>query len=197
MTAALHTFPLAGRARDLSAAPPERRAVSKVPRYWSVVQSLDAQGAQGLLGVARSIVSRSHALVDYVDRERKEARKAGVETIAIELSAILEGGRMGDVEDALEEALSAGRTPEVTLEGFAKLRRAEHFLGEADRTISEWAESPVLAGGAGSGPACQACGSGMGRPLLGLAGIPAPLLILGVIGAGAILAVVILALVKK
>jgi hypothetical protein len=133
MTGALHAFPLAVRAWQSGASPPaERRQMGKVPRYWSVVQSLDPEGARELLGVSRAIVSR-----------------------------------------------------------------AEHLIGEADRAVSEWAESPALGESARSCPACGSPAALAARPLLGMAEIPAPLLVLSVVGAGAILAVVILALLKN
>ena len=171
--------------------PENRPIVRKTPRYFSEVQTLDAEGSRRLLGVVRDIVSRATTLIDYMDRNRHEARLSGVETIAVELSGILEGGRLGSIEDALDEASRTGERPAISIEGFSKLRRAEFLIGEVDHEIAHYAERPVR----------QDLGWAPGYaypPRMGvsLQDIPVPLLILGVVGAGAILTVVILALMK-
>lgn len=187
-----------GRNPALLALPPRGGQQKRVPRFWSSVQALDKEGATQLLEVTRDIIGRSMVLMDYVDRQRREARTMGVETIAIELSAIMEGGRLDNVIDALEDATETGRRPEITLDGFSKLRRAEHLVGEADLTIAEYTESSVMGGSHMHGSEwsrhCHACGSSSGAAL---SDIPVTLLVLGVIGAGAILTIITLAIIKN
>lgn len=179
----IHEFP----------APPQRAVVRKTPRYFSEVQTLDIEGAARMLGVTKDIIARATSLVDYMDRNRHEARLSGIETIAIELSAILEGGRLQNVEDALEDAVRTGERPAITIEGFSKLRRAEYLVGEVDHEIARYAETPVRQDQMGWAPSYANRQVGTSS----LSEIPTSLLILGVIGAGAILAVIILALTKK
>lgn len=171
---------------------PERVVERRTPRYFSEVQTLDVEGARRMLGVTKDLILRATSLVDHVDRNRHEARLSGVETIAIELSAILEGGRLQSVEDALEEAVRTESHPAMTIEGFSKLRRAEFLIGEVDHSIERYVQTPVHEMGRGFLP--QYAPARMGTSL---SEIPTSLLILGVIGAGAILAVIILALTRK
>lgn len=175
----MHSFPVS-----------ERKIERRTPRYFSEVQALDAEGAGRMLEVTRDLVGRSKSLVDYVDRNRREARMSGIETIAIELSAILEGGRLLSMEDALEDAIRTGKRPEITIDGFSKLRRTEYLVGEIDHAIESYVKTPVGERGLGLRVPMQV---GAGATL---SDIPTSLLILGVIGAGAILTVVILAIMK-
>lgn len=165
--------------------------MKKTPRYLSEVQSLGPDGVDRLLEITRDVLGRAKALVEHVDRDPQESRLSGIETVGIELSGILEGGKLSSLEDALVDAKETGERPHITVDGFTKLRRAEHLLGEVDLEISRYVESPV-------GRRAE-----MGSVHIGQATPPAtaplstPLLILGVIGAGAILTVIILALVRK
>jgi hypothetical protein len=157
------------------------------------------------MDVTKEIIAKSKGLIEYVDHNRDEARMSGVETIGIELSSILEGGRLLDVQDALEDAAETGRRPEVTLDAFSKLRRAELLVSEADLVLARFLESPkTQVAMAGSGLAQhhhQACLHGCpscGKSMLGaISDIPPSILILGIIGAGAIIALVVLALTRK
>lgn len=180
-------------------APTDKKA-SKLPRFWSEMQSLDAEGASRLLDVTKDIIAKVQALVLYVDHNRQEARSSGVETIAIELSSILEGGKLIGVQDALEDALGKGSRPMITLDGFSKLRRAQLLISEADQAAAMFVENPAASRGNlghGSHSSCGLCGTSSGVGLSAIGNIPVSMLVLGVIGAGAIFAVVIMALTKK
>lgn len=192
MMGAVHSFPVVsypGRDDRAQAFPSP-----SIPRFWSEVQALGPQEAENLLGTTKNIIQKSRTLVDYVDRNRREARRAGVETIGIQLSLILESGRLDGVRTALEEGIRTGTISNISLDGFSRLRRAEHLVAEADRSIAEYVETPVEAsmGSSCSGHHCSGHGLQMGA-----AGLSTPMMILAVVGAGAILTVVILALVKK
>lgn len=172
---------------------PSRGQISRrTPRYFTEVQVLDLEGSRHLLGVTKDLINRSQSLVEYVDRNREEARLSGVETIAIELSAILEGGRLSSVRDALEDAVQTNEHPAISIEGFSKLRRAEFLVSEVDQAIARHAERPT---NPQLGWAPMPYQPGLGQ--VSLSQIPTSLLILGVIGAGAILTVIILALTRK
>jgi|SRR3990170_5674593 len=174
-------------------------AVPKVPRLYSDMQALDTEGARLLLDVTKDIIQKADSYIAYVDHNRMEARSAGVETIAIELSSILEGGRLVAVQDALEDAAKTGNRLMISLDGFAKLRRAEMLISEADQAVARFVETPstppVWLGYPNPAPTQSL--SGTVAQTSSLEGIPISLLLLGVIGAGAVFAVVIMALTKK
>lgn len=167
------------------------RTQTRLPAFTVDVQGLDAEGAARLLTVVRDVMARARVLVEYLDGHRQEARKNGVETIVIELSAIMEGGALHDIESALEEAASKGKgKPEITVEGFGKVRRAERLMLEAEENMARFRGPLALIQGSSSpGMGCSSCG---GRSLGSLAslfeGIPASILILSIIGAGALAA---------
>lgn len=93
--------------------------------------SLDHGKTKKLLGVCTSVLDGASELVSFVDKNRAEARKLGIETIAIELSGIVEGGRLQDIRDSLDEAVKTSGPAEISTDGLAKLRRAESLLADA------------------------------------------------------------------
>ena len=148
------------------------RPQTRLPAFTVDAQGLVAEGAARLLAVVRDVMNRARVLVEYLDGHRQEARKSGVETIVIELSAKGSG------------------KPEITLEGFGKLRRAERLMLEAEESMARFRGPMALIQGPSSvGMGCSSCG---GRSLgsLGslLDGIPTSILILSIIGAGALAA---------
>lgn len=81
-----------------------------------------------------------------MDTHRDVARLAGVETLAIEMSSILEGGRLQAMVDTLHEsAMIESDTAHVTLDGLDVMRRAEMLLAEAIRNMDRYA--PTAAAG--------------------------------------------------
>jgi hypothetical protein len=171
------------------------RKQTQLPAFAVDVQALDAEGAARLLGVVRDVMARVRVLVEYLDGHRQEARKNGAETIVIELSAIMEGGRLQDIEAALEEASRGSGRPEVTLEGFGKLRRAERLVMEAEEGMARFRGPMSLVSSPAMG--CSSCGMS-GRSLGSFFdGIPTSVLILSIIGAGALAAGVFLYLTKE
>lgn len=177
---------------DLSArtAPPGVR-LSGVPRYFSEVQELGPAAMADLLGLTTGILQKANRLIEYMDENRDEARMSGVETIAIELSAILEGGKLQRVSKALEESVKTGETPLISIDGFSKLRRAEFLAVEADKAIDRHVKAGPLAPVSMGQAALPAAPSSAWRPE------SLPLILFGVIGAGAILTVIILAMTRK
>lgn len=167
-------------------APPGAR-LSGVPRYFSEVQELGTQGVSDLLGLTQGIIQRANRLIEYMDENRDEARMSGVETIAIELSAILEGGRLQRIEKALEESVQTADKPQISIDGFSKLRRAEFLVIEADKAIDRQAKTPILGQAQAPGAAAVASSSTS-------RGESISLILFGVIGAGVLLTVIILAM---
>lgn len=177
---------------DLSArVAPTGVRLSGVPRYFSEVQELGPAGVSDLLALTTGIIQKVNRLVEYMDESRDEAKMSGVETIAIELSAIMEGGKLQRVSKALEESVKTGETPLISIDGFSKLRRAEFLALEADKAIDRHVKA---------GPAPLSMGQALpmvqASPSI-LTAESLPLILFGVIGAGAILTVIILAMTRK
>jgi len=166
------------------------------PRPSPTFETLDPNAGRELFRVCTFVVDGAKERLDFVDGNREVARQAGVETIAIELSGILEGGQLERILDALEHSLSKGRAVQVTLDGLAKLRRAEGLLAEAGSNKSRYL--PVRRREAQ--PEAQKIGSSQSVPLIpmqrpssteGLFWFPLAFLGIGV------LAIVVLAVVRE
>lgn len=167
--------------------PPPAARLLGVPRYFSEVQELGPTGVSDLLGLTTGIIQKVNRLIEYMDENRDEAKMSGVETITIELSAILEGGRLQRIEKALEESVQTADKPEISIDGFSKLRRAEFLVIEADKAIDRQAKTPVLGQAQAPGAAAAASSSAP-------RGESISLILFGVIGAGVLLTVIILAM---
>ncbi len=186
--AAVHSFPVVPHGREQAFPSPRS---PQVPRFWSDVQTLGPEESRALLDTTEEIIRKSQVLVDYVDHHRADARRAGVETIAIQLSGILDDGRLDSVRNAILEGLRTGERINISVDGFSKLRRAEHLVAEADRSIAESIDTPISMG---SSHGC--CGHGYG-PSMGSIAFSGPIVLLAVVGAGALLTIAILAIMKK
>lgn len=103
----------------------------------AAADTLNGGASRDLLGVCRSVIEGSTELIKFVDQNRESARNVGVETIAIELAGIIEGGSLSRVRDTLEEALVKNWPAQVTHEGLGKLRRAESLLADATRELDK------------------------------------------------------------
>lgn len=165
---------------------PTAPGASRLPASVVEVHSLDPQGAARLLGIVRQVMGRAQVLIEDLDGNRRQARMAGVETVIVELSAILEGGRLQDIESALEEASRGSGRPEISMDGFSKLRRAERLVQEADENMAHFRGGMVPYGHA-HGMGCSNCGGGLSLGNINVS-VPLPTLLIGIVGMGALLA---------
>jgi len=115
----------------------ERELTSGV-REPKVLEKFDLGRSQDLLVVVQRITSGCQALLEFIHANRDLSRKAGIETIAIELAASLEGEPFERIMDALEEAAGSGEELHLTTEGLARLRRMETLLAEASNNINRF-----------------------------------------------------------
>lgn len=169
------------------------------------VENLDVYQTRETYKLVKSVVDRAKELVEFVDSNRAEAKQAGIESIAIELSGMLEGGRLGQVLDALQLAAARNRGECITEEGLARLRRAEKLLAEANSNIVEFAgirpektaqaqqpqqqNQPFI--GQQSPPVSTVVNNNAGgNPSGGENAIIVPMVIIGVVGLAAIIAVI-------
>lgn len=106
------------------------------PEEPAQFERYDPDRTIALCQLSSSVHDRAKALIDFADRERGLARQAGVESIAIEISAALEGEKFKAVLESLRKAASLGRSAEVSLGGMDKLRRVETLLSEASTSLA-------------------------------------------------------------
>jgi hypothetical protein len=122
--------------------PPEKdagKALAIRAKALPSLQSFDADAARALLVVCQSVIDNSKDLLGFVDGNRTIAKQAGIETIAIELSAIIEAGGLDRIRGSLENSIIKDRPTQITLEGLSRLRRAESLLAEANNNITKYA----------------------------------------------------------
>lgn len=98
-------------------------------------ESFDFESTLELYQLAVSLSKRSEEIIHFTDKNRSDARKAGIETLAIEISSIMEGSRFAQVLDTLEDAVYRHEPVDLTPAGLAKLHRLETIVSEADGVI--------------------------------------------------------------
>ena len=164
--------------------PPPAQAVYPIPPDVAeniapepILDAIDQAKTRMLLGTAKYVIDGGRALIRFVDQNRQVARETGVETLAVELAAIIDSGRLDTVRDALEESALKGGGSRLSMDGLGYLKRAERVLAEA-------------AGYLGTPPAGSARGGSVAY--LGQAesaqrsGMPSDFVILGVVAIAAI-----------
>ena len=166
MNTAVHKFPSqdGGRQWLANPAPPPE------------VEVFDRDKTKELHGVVRQVFHGSTVLVDFLQADRELARKSGIESLCIEITAILEGGKFDRMVDTLEEAVQKNISVTLTKEGLSRVRRLESLLAEADRNIGRFVPSRMLSGKASSGQLGQQSLISMDPLLMG------SMVVLGVIG---------------
>jgi hypothetical protein len=136
MTAAMHRFP--------SADGGEKKPVPTL-RPQVTFETFEPDQARALLDVAQQRLAGAQVLVAFIDANRDLARYAGVETIGIELVAVMEGDRFSRVLDALEGAVEEGDRARISTDGLAILKRVETLLAEASMNIRRFTEGDFSA----------------------------------------------------
>lgn len=117
-----------------------------------VIEKLDLQNARTLHETVKHVLEGAQVMIEYVDSNRQSARKMGVESIAVELSSMVDSGKLGSVKDALHEALAGSKPAYITREGFSYLQRAEKLLSEGIKAFAAngramFSGSPSMGGG--------------------------------------------------
>lgn len=114
------------------------------------LQDLDFYHSKKLLGVARHAMNAGYALIEFVDTNRDVARQTGVETIAIELSGMIDSGKIESVADALHDSVLSGSGAKLSEDGLANLRRAERLLSDAAANLKRYGDAHTMARLSGS-----------------------------------------------
>lgn len=104
------------------------------------LRELDFVHSKRLLGVARHAMNAGYALIEFVDFNREVARQTGIETIAIELSGLVDSGKLESVADTLHDSTMRGNGARLSEEGLGNLRRAERLLADAAANLRKYGD---------------------------------------------------------
>ena len=115
----------------------------------------DIEKTKHLLGVCGKVLDGTNELIEFVDKNRKMARQIGIETIAIELSGLVDGARLGDVRNVLAQGVKSAQAIALSPDIVTRLGRAEMLLSEASSEIAKEGVKPE--------PSVQKTGSQMGQ----------------------------------
>jgi hypothetical protein len=154
-------FPL-GLTRGVQSPPELLRptAQSALPAFLSPdnppLQKFHADNIRNLSGICRRVLDGTQEIISYVDGNREDAKAAGIEALAAELSSILEGGRLQDLQDHLDYALARNKDADLTLENLSRLNRAERLLSEASKALAFAIVPPGMSSGRFLGAAAPA-----------------------------------------
>lgn len=138
MTATIFKFP---SPENLKPPPPK---VLPPLRQAPVLETFSPESGLELHTSTKKTCDGAMALVDFVRKNRDLARQAGVETLAIEITAIMAGEKFRQVLDALDESVFNAQPLYLTTEGMAVLRAVETLLAEASLNIRKHSEMPAL-----------------------------------------------------
>jgi hypothetical protein len=106
-----------------------------------ILEQLDSEKTRTLLHIAKSVREGGRVLVHFLDTHRAVARVAGIESLAVELSGVIDSRRLDSVVDTLEEAASQGKPADISTEGLFYLKRAEKLLAEANAELMSYTGS--------------------------------------------------------
>lgn len=112
-----------------------RPAPPPVMRDIPTFETFDVPASKRLLKLVQGDLQKAEELFELVDSRRADARVAGVESIAIEICALVEGGSLDAVVDTLLESLEKNVDAHVTTSGMDRVRRVERLLAESARGL--------------------------------------------------------------
>jgi hypothetical protein len=124
-----------------------------LPQDFPPLEKFQAENIRSLSGICRRVLDGAQTVISYVDENRETAKAHGVEALAAELSGIVEGGRLQELQDHLDYALAQNKSANLTLENLSRLNRAERLLSEGNRALASSSgqlirvQSPSLSGG--------------------------------------------------
>jgi hypothetical protein len=130
-------------------------APGTLPQDFPPLEKFHAENIRSLSGICRRVLDGAQTVISYVDENRDLAKARGVEALAAELSGIIEGGRLQELQDHLDYALAQNKGANLTLENMSRLNRAERLLSEGNRALTlsggpiRVAHSPGLSGTSG------------------------------------------------
>jgi hypothetical protein len=109
------------------------------------VETFNQDKVKELNCIVQYVLLGSQAMVDFLQYDRDLAREAGVESLCVEISAILEGDKFDRVVDAIGEAVQNNTAVTLSRRGLARVRRMESLLAEVQKNIGRFTPSGILA----------------------------------------------------
>lgn len=125
-----------------------------LPQDFPPLEKFHAENIRSLSGICRRVLEGAQIVISYVDENREIAKAQGIEALTAELSGIIEGGRLQELQDHLDYALAENKGANLTLENLSRLNRAERLLSEGNRALASSprqlirTQGPTLSGGA-------------------------------------------------
>jgi hypothetical protein len=119
-------------------------------RNAPIFETFDVDASKRLLDLIHEELDKSEQLLELVDNRRAEARSAGIESIAIEICALVEGGRLQAIADTLSESVGKLVDAHITTTGMDRVRRVEKLLSEANMGLTRIKVPGRLSGSAAS-----------------------------------------------
>ncbi len=118
-----------------------------VTRSTRSFEKVTPDKAEALLGTYRSVKSKSSELIRFVNLDPKRAKRLGIDGKAIELSGIIDGASLCNMQDMLREAVKDGKVSHVSSESISGLKRAETLSSDMalqlDGVLSQSKESDI------------------------------------------------------
>jgi len=118
-------------------------ASANMPQDFPPLEKFHAENIRSLSGICRRVLEGAQTVIAYVDENRETAKARGVEALGAELTGIIEGGRLQELQDHLDYALAQNKSANLTLENLSRLNRAERLLSEGNRALSISAGQPI------------------------------------------------------
>jgi hypothetical protein len=132
MSANVFRFPSIGSAAAISVKP------SLPPPPLPSVDVFDVEKARTFHSILENAVRKGKVLADLVHGDRELAAAAGLEGIAIEISALLDTERLIRMRGALGEAVRLGEGATITHEGLGRLHRLEALVAEGSQVLERY-----------------------------------------------------------
>jgi hypothetical protein len=110
-------------------------------------ETFGSDKTQELLAIAQQNAEDAKTLLQFIHSYRDLAHNSGVETIGIEIIAVIEGERFARALDELEDAVKHSRPSKLTHESLELFRRVELLLAESSANIRRFTESDFLISG--------------------------------------------------
>lgn len=107
-------------------------------RAAPVFETFEVDESSNLLEVAQKALNGAETLLEFIHQNRDLAHHCGIETLGIEIVAIMSGDRFSGVVDTLEESVQRNRPATLSRDGLAILRRIETLLADASANIRKF-----------------------------------------------------------
>jgi hypothetical protein len=107
------------------------------------METFQSERVRTLSGVCQRVLAGCDEVLAFIDENRELASQVGVEALSAEMTGILEGRRLQDLQSALDYSLARNETAELTVENLSRLNRTERLLAEAHRRLAAVA-GPLL-----------------------------------------------------